>query len=175
MTIYDLMMQDEKIKKSVLIEFGFGEISPKKVEAWFKKLNPDTYAQFKQQCKNSNVLGFNPKSVEATTRAERDAILDNFMNQVNAERNIVKVYEDELQQLIDQKDEYFNDAMQFNNLLYDFIYENGLQIIFEKWLLEKKDWQETEDEYDVTREMYGDIDQRLYDFIYQFREEKISQ
>ncbi|MEC1697736.1 hypothetical protein [Schinkia azotoformans] len=172
MTIYDLMMQDEKIKKSVLIEFGFSELQPRKVEEWFKKENPDTYAQFKQQCKNDNVIGFNPKSVEASTRAERDAILDNFMNQTKKTRKVVQVYEDELEQLIELKNEYRYQSEKWEHILHGFIGQSKLENAFFDWIDKQQQYIDSgqDDEFGVTNELYGDLDELREHFSYLLEE-----
>lgn len=40
MRIYDAIMLHPTYKKEVLIEFGFGEVSPLEVERWFKNEYP---------------------------------------------------------------------------------------------------------------------------------------
>ncbi|SER09064.1 hypothetical protein SAMN04487944_101194 [Gracilibacillus ureilyticus] len=77
-TVFDQIMNDEIFKKLVLIEFGFSEIEPREVEEWFKCEYPMEYEEFKQVFKNGNVVGFNPRLVEATTPEERNEILDKF-------------------------------------------------------------------------------------------------
>lgn len=84
-TIYDLIMIVPKLKRAVLIEFGFGAVKPKKVEQWVRYNYPIEYQKVKtaQQLINNALIEagyekFNviPFEVEATTQQERSAFLD---------------------------------------------------------------------------------------------------
>lgn len=79
MKIFNALMQNEQIKRAVLIEFGFGYANPKKVVNWVKKQFPEKYVEIADQIKmNSIVTDFMPREVELTSRSERDKILNNF-------------------------------------------------------------------------------------------------
>ena len=43
MTIYNELMKDDDIKRSVLIEFGFGTVNKLDVVEWVKEKYPDEY------------------------------------------------------------------------------------------------------------------------------------
>jgi hypothetical protein len=73
MTIFELMMEDPIIRKQVLIQFGFGEINPKRAENWYKKFYPPMYHQLKRKAKAQKVVQF---SVEGMAKEERDRLLD---------------------------------------------------------------------------------------------------
>ncbi|MGD6831405.1 hypothetical protein ACQCT5_04545 [Sutcliffiella halmapala] len=161
MTVYDLIMQNDNYRKQVLIQFGFGEVQPKKVETWFKKLNPVVFNQFKKDLKNGNVVGFNPKTTEATTREERDALLDKAMNHMEQqERKVVSVYEDDLNALIELKRnlEYENDG--YFNLINTFLDSRDIRKDFLNFMEEMKKEEESQ-----TESMYmGDLEWHLKDF-----------
>jgi len=84
-TIYDVIMLDPELKKEVLIQFGFGQVEPRKVEEWFKKERPQTFHTLKKALRNDKVLGFNPKESEASSKEYRNQVLDNAMAKFNQE------------------------------------------------------------------------------------------
>lgn len=161
MTVYDLIMQNENYRKQVLIQFGFGEVQPKKVESWFKKLNPLVFNQFKKDLKNGNVVGFNPKTTEATTREERDALLDKAMKHMEQqERKVVSVYENDLKTLIELKRnlEYENEG--YYNLISGFIDSRNIRKDFLSFIKEMKVAEESQED-----SMYmGDLEWHQKDF-----------
>ncbi|USK69196.1 hypothetical protein [Peribacillus asahii] len=81
MTIVEQAMQNEELRKAILIEFGFGEVKPKKVEKWLKEQYPVQFAELKRNTKKSNVLQF---STELTTAEERTAFLDRVMKVIDS-------------------------------------------------------------------------------------------
>ncbi|RBW69464.1 hypothetical protein [Bacillus taeanensis] len=160
MTVFNEMIKDEAIKKQVLIEFGFGNVQVKQVEKWLKDTYPSKYAELKKKVKNGNVVGFNPKSVEVTTREERDAILDK-VEQVNQEREIVRVYKDELEDFVEKYEllQIENDG--YFNLIEGFLITRNLRDEFMKYLYEEKE------RVDASFESWiGDIDQHILNFEY---------
>lgn len=92
MRIYEAIMLHPTYKKEVLIEFGFGEVSPLRVERWFRIEYPMTYKRIKSNLKYFNeVVGeatnMIPIKTEATTREERSAILDIAMDNIEKEKH----------------------------------------------------------------------------------------
>ncbi|KDE21603.1 hypothetical protein EF83_23005 [Bacillus subtilis] len=73
LTIYEQIMKDPSFRKVALIKFGFGRVSPVKVEKWFKGYYPPKYHEFKQLAKWSNVTELHR---EAMTKEQRNKILD---------------------------------------------------------------------------------------------------
>ncbi|MFJ8264763.1 hypothetical protein [Peribacillus asahii] len=76
MTIVEQAMKNAELRRAILVEFGFGEVKPKKVEKWLKEHYPVQFAKLKSNTKKSNVLQF---STELTTAEERTAFLDRVM------------------------------------------------------------------------------------------------
>ena len=89
MRMYDVLMLSKEWKKEVLIEFGFGMVSVKEVESWFRKKYPMDYKTLKtnlkwikQQIKEGNKTledferGFTRVTAENTTIQERNRLLD---------------------------------------------------------------------------------------------------
>ena len=73
LTIYEQIMKDPSFRKAALVKFGFGQVSPVKVEKWFKGYSPSKYHEFKQLAKRSNVTELHK---EAMTKEQRSKILD---------------------------------------------------------------------------------------------------
>ena len=73
LTIYEQIMKDPSFRKAALVKFGFGQVSPVKVEKWFKGDLPAKYQEVKQLAKRSNVAELHR---EAMTKEQRDKILD---------------------------------------------------------------------------------------------------
>ncbi|MES9779260.1 hypothetical protein [Bacillus velezensis] len=73
LTIYEQIMKDPSFRKAALVKFGFGQVSPVKVEKWFKGYYPPKYHEFKQLAKRSNVTELHR---EAMTKEQRNKILD---------------------------------------------------------------------------------------------------
>lgn len=73
MSIYKEIMNDSYLSKQVLIHFGFGEVTPIKIERWVKKEFPNLYYQCKRAAKKDNII---PMRVEAMSKERRDSILD---------------------------------------------------------------------------------------------------
>lgn len=66
-------MKDPYLSKKVLIQFGFGEVTPIKIERWVKREFPNLYYQCRRAVKKDKVV---PIQVEAMSRERRDSILD---------------------------------------------------------------------------------------------------
>lgn len=85
MRIYDGIMLEVDLKKEILIEFGFGEVSPIEVEKYIRNKYPMRYKTIKigvtriNEVYKSNNLVI-PFKTETMTREQRNATLDNFMN-----------------------------------------------------------------------------------------------
>lgn len=73
MSVFNQAMSDPVIKKLILIEFGFGEVSPVKVEKWIKKHYPHKYAEYKRDLRTQKVLPFKQ---EMMSKTQRSALLD---------------------------------------------------------------------------------------------------
>ncbi|MFC4183017.1 hypothetical protein [Saccharococcus thermophilus] len=80
------LLQNKEIRKQVLIEFGFGSANPKKVLKFIQEKFPTEYAELssRETLNNPKVAQFMPKEIELSSRAERDAILDNFERKFNS-------------------------------------------------------------------------------------------
>ena len=79
MRIFDELMKDSHIKRAVLVEFGFGDVSKKKVVDWVKKQFPLQFADIKKGIPTSKVVGFSSGESEMMTAKERSDILDKAM------------------------------------------------------------------------------------------------
>lgn len=75
MNLYELIMSDEVLRKKVLIEFGFGKVSPAKVEKWVRQNYPMTFNNLLKQAAKRKVLQF---ETETMTADERTKILDSI-------------------------------------------------------------------------------------------------
>jgi len=75
MSIYDLAMQDKEFRKLVLIEFGFGEHIPLKVEKWLKKNYPYKVAEWRK-LRVSLKENVTPLYQQGMTMEERTALLE---------------------------------------------------------------------------------------------------
>ncbi|WEZ09559.1 hypothetical protein P5663_06860 [Priestia flexa] len=75
MNLYELIMSDEVLRKKVLIEFGFGKVSPAKVEKWVRQHYPMTFNNLLKQAARRKVLQF---EAETMTADERTKILDSI-------------------------------------------------------------------------------------------------
>lgn len=103
MRMYDAIMINPKYRKEVLIKFGFSEVSPLKVEEWFRMTYPMTYKTVKGNLayfnaivgKNSNVV---PLKMETMSQQGRSEILDFAMKNSG---KILSNIEQEKQKLLD--------------------------------------------------------------------------
>lgn len=77
MSIAELAMQNPDLRRAILVEFGFGHVSPKKVEKWLREKYTVQYAELKRNSKKSNVIQF---ETELTTSEHRTKILNNCLN-----------------------------------------------------------------------------------------------
>ncbi|WP_238156970.1 hypothetical protein [Bacillus amyloliquefaciens] len=66
-------MSHPESKKAVLIKFGFGELSPIKVEKWFKSYNPPKYYEFRKEANNNKVTELH---TQAMTKEQRTRLLN---------------------------------------------------------------------------------------------------
>jgi len=95
--MYDVIMLSREWKKEILIELGFGTVSVKEVESWFRNKYPMDYKTLKinlkwikQQIKDGNEMfkEFEKSVIRITaenmTRQERDKLLD--FAEVNKEK-----------------------------------------------------------------------------------------
>lgn len=76
MSIFEIAMSHDVLKRKILIEFGFGEVSPKEVEKWIRHTYPLIYKELKRQ-KSGNLIEL---KAETMTREQRSEILDSFEN-----------------------------------------------------------------------------------------------
>lgn len=79
MRIFDELMKDSHIKRAVLVEFGFGDVSKKKVVDWVKKQFPLQFADIKKGIPTSKVVGFSSGESEMMTAKERTDFLNRAM------------------------------------------------------------------------------------------------
>lgn len=73
MSIYEQAMQDQQFRKIVLVQFGFGEHVPVKVERFLKKNYPYKVAEWRKQAASQKVV---PMVAEGMSKGQRDKILD---------------------------------------------------------------------------------------------------
>lgn len=66
-------MNHPESKKAVLIKFGFGQLSPIKVEKWFKSYNPPKYYEFRKAANNNKVTDLH---TQAMTKEQRTRLLN---------------------------------------------------------------------------------------------------
>ena len=74
MNMYELIMNDQKLRKQVLIEFGFGTVNPIKVEKWVKKHYPSSFNQLRKNAVQEKIVQLER---EATTAEYRTKLIDN--------------------------------------------------------------------------------------------------
>lgn len=67
-------MDDQSLRKKVLIEFGFGTVNPIKVEKWVKKHYPATFNQLRKNAVQEKVIHMER---EAMTAQQRTKLIDN--------------------------------------------------------------------------------------------------
>ncbi|MEC5261352.1 MULTISPECIES: hypothetical protein [Bacillus amyloliquefaciens group] len=72
-TIYEQIMNHPESKKAVLIKFGFGQLSPIKVEKWFKSYNPPKYYEFRKVANHRKVTDLH---TQAMTKDQRTHLLN---------------------------------------------------------------------------------------------------
>lgn len=87
MRMYDAIMMHPTYRREVLVQFGFGEVKPIKVERWFKEKYPVVSKQYKDNLKVVNeLLGESDNLIqfktEAMTREERKTLLDYAMDNI---------------------------------------------------------------------------------------------
>ncbi|MEC2354098.1 hypothetical protein [Bacillus velezensis] len=73
LTIYEQIMNHPESKKVALIKFGFGQLSPIKVEKWFKSYNPPKYYAFRKAANNNKVTDLH---TQAMTKEQRTRLLN---------------------------------------------------------------------------------------------------
>ncbi|MCC9021693.1 hypothetical protein [Bacillus nakamurai] len=73
MTIFERIMNQPESKKAVLIKFGFGQLSPIKVEKWFKSYNPPKYYEFRKAANSNKVTDLH---TQAMTKEQRTHLLN---------------------------------------------------------------------------------------------------
>ncbi|WP_280157039.1 MULTISPECIES: hypothetical protein [Bacillus amyloliquefaciens group] len=73
MTVYEKIMSHPESKKAVLIKFGFGQLSPIKVEKWFKSYNPPKYYEFRKAANHRKVTDLH---TQAMTKDQRTHLLN---------------------------------------------------------------------------------------------------
>ncbi|MCY8940561.1 hypothetical protein [Bacillus atrophaeus] len=73
MTVYEKIMSHPESKKEVLIKFGFWQLSPIKVEKWFKSYNPPKYYEFRKAANNYKVTDLH---TQAMTKEQRTRLLN---------------------------------------------------------------------------------------------------
>ncbi|WIT26832.1 hypothetical protein [Bacillus phage SPbetaL1] len=73
MTVYEKIISHPESKKAVFIKFGFGQLSPIKVEKWFKSYNPSKYQEFRKAANNNKVTDLH---TQAMTKEQRTHLLN---------------------------------------------------------------------------------------------------
>ncbi|MEC1772810.1 helix-turn-helix domain-containing protein [Schinkia azotoformans] len=108
--------------------------------------------------------------------------IENYKNsisqQVQNDRKILQIYEDDFDQLKEKFYEFRYESERSNNILDGFVVKYKLEKLFEQYLLDiKQEQQNSDDEYKIAEEMYGDIDEFMRDHSYLFEDfsKKISQ
>lgn len=80
MTIVQQAMQDQFLRKQILVEWGFGQINEKRVEKWLKQHFPFEYANLKRNTEQSKVIPF---ATDLTTAEERTDFLNRVLNKID--------------------------------------------------------------------------------------------
>lgn len=73
MSTYNEIMKDPFLSRQVLIEFGFGKVTPVKIERWVKKNYPNLFYKCRREANRSKVVQL---EVETMSKERRDSILD---------------------------------------------------------------------------------------------------
>ncbi|HHW36245.1 MAG TPA: hypothetical protein GXX18_02965 [Bacillales bacterium] len=87
-------------------------------------------------------------------------------------RKVVQVYEDELEQLIELKDEYRYQSEKWEHILHGFISSSKLENAFYDWIDKQQKYIDSgkDDEFGITNELYGDLDELRQHFSYLLEE-----
>ncbi|MED4354469.1 hypothetical protein P9265_19520 [Schinkia azotoformans] len=101
--------------------------------------------------------------------------LENYKNslsqQVQKDRKVLQIYEDDFDQFKEKFYEFQYELERTNNVLDGFVVKYKLEKLFEQYLLElEQEQQNPEDKYEITKEMYGDIDEFMRDHSYLFED-----
>lgn len=84
MRLFAELMKNDEIKRSVLIEFGFGNVNKLEVVKWVKEKYPFKYFNVKKGMESIDLIEFAPREIEMMTAEERTSIL----NQVLLEKGV---------------------------------------------------------------------------------------
>ncbi|MDM5216885.1 hypothetical protein [Bacillus velezensis] len=92
MTVYEKIMNHPESKKAALIKFGFGQLSPIKVEKWFKSYNPPKYYEFRKAANNNKVTDL---YTQAMTKEQRTRLLklEEVFNDEKSRKSLLKLAE----------------------------------------------------------------------------------